>query len=46
MRIDPTAFTMDGRNEDLFFLSNGHISLFFIVYCRRGYFPVKELALP
>ena len=44
MRIDPTAFTMDGRNEDLFFLSNGHISpVFYSILARRGYFPVKEL---
>jgi transketolase len=39
------AFTMDGINEDLFFLSNGHISpLFYSVLARSGYFDVKELA--
>lgn len=39
------AFTMDGNNEDLFFLSNGHISpLFYSVLARSGYFDVKELA--
>lgn len=38
-------FDMDGRNEDLFFLSNGHISpLFYSVLARSGYFPVSELA--
>ena len=38
-------FDMDGRNEDLFFLSNGHISPFFYsVLARSGYFPVSELA--
>jgi transketolase len=37
-------FSMDGKNEDLFFLSNGHISpLFYSVLARTGYFPVKEL---
>ena len=38
-------FTMDGKNEDLFFLSNGHISpVFYSVLARSGYFPVSELA--
>ncbi len=37
-------FEMEGRNEDLFFLSNGHISpLFYAVLARSGYFPVEEL---
>ncbi|MDO5106113.1 transketolase [Capnocytophaga sp.] len=37
-------FVMDGTNEDLFFLSNGHISpVFYSVLARRGYFPVSEL---
>lgn len=44
MKHDP-AFNMDGKNEDLFFLSNGHISpLFYSVLARSGYFPVAELA--
>ena len=35
---------MDGMNEDLFFLSNGHISpVFYSVLARAGYFPVEEL---
>ena len=39
------SFTMDGVGEDLFFLSNGHISpLFYSVLARAGYFEVKELA--
>jgi len=39
------AFTMDGKGEDLFFLSNGHISpLYYSVLARAGYFEVKELA--
>ena len=38
-------FTMDGIGEDLFFLSNGHISpVFYSVLARSGYFPVAELA--
>ncbi|MFV0606954.1 MAG: transketolase [Niabella sp.] len=40
-----TEFNMDGKNEDLFFLSNGHISpVFYSVLARSGYFDVKELA--
>jgi len=40
-----TNFTMDGINEDIFFLSNGHISpVFYSVLARRGYFNTKELA--
>jgi transketolase len=39
------VFDMDGTNEDLFFLSNGHISpLIYSVLARRGYFPTAELA--
>jgi len=37
-------FNMDGKDEDLFFLSNGHISpVFYSVLARSGYFPVEEL---
>ncbi len=44
MHHNPSNFTMDGKNEDLFFLSNGHISpVFYSVLARSGYFPVKEL---
>lgn len=39
------SFEMDGLNEDIFFLSNGHISpVFYSVLARSGYFPVSELA--
>lgn len=39
------SFDMDGREEDLFFLSNGHISpVFYSVLARAGYFDTKELA--
>ena len=38
------TFEMDGKEEDLFFLSNGHISpVFYSVLARSGYFPVEEL---
>lgn len=38
------GFDMDGRDEDLFFLSNGHISpVYYSVLSRRGYFPTEEL---
>jgi transketolase len=44
MKHDP-SFSMDGKNEDLFFLSNGHISpVFYSTLARSGYFDVKELA--
>ncbi|WP_276362734.1 transketolase [Daejeonella sp. H1SJ63] len=40
-----TEFNMDGQGEDLFFLSNGHISpLWYSVLARAGYFEVSELA--
>lgn len=43
MKHDP-AFNMDGVGEDLFFLSNGHISpLLYSCLARTGYFPVSEL---
>ena len=45
MEHNATDFTMDGKNEDLFFLSNGHISpLWYSVLARSGYFEVPELA--
>ena len=44
MKHDP-KFSMDGRNEDIFFLSNGHISpVFYSTLARSGYFDLKELA--
>ena len=43
MKLD-TNFKMDGIGEDLFFLSNGHISpVFYSVLARRGFFDIKEL---
>lgn len=44
MKHNP-EFKMDGKGEDLFFLSNGHISpVWYSVLARSGYFPVEELA--
>ncbi len=44
MDIDPAKFTREGTGEDMFFLSNGHISpVLYSVMARRGYFPVEEL---
>lgn len=40
-----TDFDMNGKNEDMFFLSNGHISpVYYSVLSRSGFFPVEELA--
>ena len=45
MNLDAENFTMDGKGEDLFFLSNGHISpVWYSVLSRRGFFETKELA--
>ena len=44
MNHNSDRFTMEGKNEDVFFLSNGHISpVWYSVLARAGYFPVKEL---
>lgn len=44
MKHDP-KFNMDGNGEDLFFLSNGHISpVFYSTLARAGYFDIEELA--
>jgi transketolase len=44
LKHNPTPFSMDGIGEDLFFLSNGHISpVWYSVLARCGYFPVDEL---
>ena len=45
MDIHPENFDMTGSNEDIFILSNGHLSpLYYSVMARSGYFPVSELA--
>jgi len=44
MKYNKGSFNMDGKGEDLFFLSNGHISpVWYSVLARSGYFPVSEL---
>ena len=44
LKHDPKNFTIDGIGEDLFFLSNGHISpVWYSVLARSGYFDVSEL---
>lgn len=45
MNHNSDQFSMDARNEDVFFLSNGHISpVWYSVLARSGYFPVSELS--
>ncbi|MCC6818763.1 MAG: transketolase [Bacteroidia bacterium] len=45
MEHHPDKFTQEGQNEDVFVLSNGHISpVFYSVLARSGYFDVKELS--
>jgi transketolase len=44
LKHDPKSFTMDGFGDDLFFLSNGHISpVWYSVLARSGYFEVSDL---
>lgn len=44
MKFDPRNFTMEGDGEDMFFLSNGHLSaVWYSVLARSGYFAVSEL---
>ena len=45
LKHNPDNFTIDGENEDLFFLSNGHLSaVWYSVLARSGYFDYKELS--
>jgi len=42
--INPINFTQTGTNEDMFFISNGHLTpVLYSVMARRGYFPIDEL---
>lgn len=42
---DPNKFDIDGKNQDLFFLSNGHLSaVWYSVLARSGYFKISELS--
>jgi transketolase len=45
MKHDPKNFTMQAEGQDVFYLSNGHISpVWYSVLARSGYFPVSELS--
>lgn len=45
LKQTPEAFTLNGSNEDVFYLSNGHLSaVWYSVLARTGYFPIEELA--
>ncbi|AFJ90681.1 transketolase [Blattabacterium sp. (Blaberus giganteus)] len=45
MRYNPNKFSMNGKKEDLFFLSNGHISpVYYSILARSGFFSIKELS--
>lgn len=45
MDYNKGEFSMEGKNEDLFFLSNGHISpVWYSVLARSGFFPLEELS--
>ena len=45
LKHSPAAWSRDGKGNDMFFLSAGHISpVFYSVLARSGYFPVSELA--
>lgn len=45
LKHTPKSFKMEGKNQDMFFLSNGHISpVWYSVLARTGYFPTAELA--
>jgi transketolase len=45
LHYNPENFTMDGNEEDLFFLSNGHIApVWYSVLARSGFFPIQELS--
>ena len=45
MKHNPSSFSMSAENEDVFILSNGHVSpVYYSVLARSGYFPVSELS--
>ncbi len=45
LKHSPKPFKMEGKNQDLFFLSNGHISpVWYSVLARTGYFPMEEMS--
>ncbi len=45
MKNDPATWTRDGKGQDMFILSAGHVSpVYYSLLARRGYIPVEELA--
>jgi transketolase len=45
MDQDPSKWTRDGKDQDMFFLSAGHLTpVYYSILARAGYFPVSELA--
>ncbi|MCD6180174.1 MAG: transketolase [Bacteroidales bacterium] len=45
LKYDASNFTMDGKDEDLFFISNGHIApVWYSTLARSGFFPIEELS--
>ena len=45
LKQDPAAFTMDGKGQDMLFVSQGHITpVIYSTMARRGFFPISELA--
>lgn len=45
MKYDSANFTMEAHDEDVFFLSNGHVSpVYYSVLARAGFFPISELS--
>lgn len=45
MKNNPDNFSIDGKNEDVFYLSNGHVCpAWYSVLARKGYFPISELS--
>src|SRR5574344_652912 len=45
LEATPETYTIEGKGEDMFFMSNGHITpVLYSTMARRGYFPVKDLA--
>ena len=45
MKQDPATWTRDGKGQDMFILSAGHMTpVYYSVLARAGYFPVSELA--
>jgi len=45
LQTSPETFSVPGKGEDMFFISNGHLTpVLYSVMARRGFFPIEELA--